>query len=268
MNKKELQKRYKNVLVYTTKVCNLRCPRCFMDDMPKELLAKSLTKEQFKRIIDRLNEQDIKVRWMCLSGGEPTLWPHLKWAIDYAKKNAVVKSIIVGTNGIGRNAEDYGDADVVCITHYGAINRYDILRLRRQLGRKRTRIQYVVHLPLTKGGLVHDEQSLPADCGCINLAFVGDKVYPCGMAAAKESDNGISVEEPFGNVFMNRDPSMQNLCKTCLSNRKNKKKIMPGLTFEFGVWDSAICVLKGFNTKGILARRLYRYWYYLKRRGF
>lgn len=267
MNKKALGRRYHNVLVYTTKICNLRCPRCFMDDLAKERLAYSMTKEQFARIIDRLNEQGIKVKWMCLSGGEPTLWPHLVWAIDYAKKNGTVRSIIVGTNGIGRKAKDYGNADVVCISHYGAINRYDILRLRKQLGRKRTRIQYVVHLPFPFPK-ASEEDSLPGDCGCINLAFVGDKLYPCGMAAARETGAGISVEEPFYEIFMGKNPNMQELCMSCLSNRKNKRLYMAGLTMEFGVWDSAICLIKGFDTKGLWLRKLYRWYYYLKKRGF
>jgi hypothetical protein len=266
MNQKKLEKRYHNVLIYTTKKCNLRCPRCFLADLGKEKLSYSMTKEQFVRIIERLNEQKIKVNWMCLSGGEPTLWPHLAWAIDYAKNNADVERIIVGTNGIGREAKDYGDADVVCITHYGAINRYDILRLRRQLGRKRTRIQYVVHLRLPLEKSVPNP--LPADCGCVNLAFVGDKVYPCGMAAGREVGKSISVEKPFYAVFTGQDPQMQELCKTCLSNRKNKKPNMAGLTMEFGVWDSAICRIVSFSTKGIWLRKLYRYYYYLKKRGF
>jgi len=238
-----------------------------MDDLSKEKLGYSMTKEQFIRIIERINEQKIKVKWMCLSGGEPTLWPHLKWAIDYAKKNADVANILVGTNGIGRQASDYGDADVVCITHYGAINRYDILRLRKQLGRKRTRIQYVVHLPFPFPK-APKEDSLPGDCGCINLAFVGNKVYPCGMAAARETDKGVSIEEPFRELFLGRNPNMQDLCRSCLSNRKNKRLYMTGLTMEFGVWDSAICRIIGFDTKALCLRKLYRFYYYLKKRGF
>ncbi len=237
-----------------------------MDDLCKEKLSYSMTKAQFARIIDRLNDQNIKVNWMCLSGGEPTLWPHLTWAIDYAKKNGTVQSILVGTNGIGRKAEDYGDADVVCITHYGAINRLDILRLRKQLGRKRTRIQYVVHLKWPFE--IPVDNPLPADCGCVNLAFVGDRLYPCGMAAGREVGNSVSVEEPFYEIFMGRDPHTQELCKTCLSNRKNKKPNMAGLTFEFGVWDSAICFIKGVNFKGVWLRKLYRWYYYLRKRGF
>lgn len=261
-----LKKCYENALVYTTKVCNLRCPRCFMDDIPKEKLSYVMTKEQFRRIIERLKEQKIVIRWMCLSGGECTLWPHLLWAIDYAKSSDHVKKIIVGTNALGRNAEDFGNADVVCITHYGAINRNDILRLKKQLTRKQFRLQYVCHLPLPFEYV--PKGNLPADCGCINLSFVGDRVYPCGMSAAREQGQNVSVEEDFQRIYQNEDPRYQELCKSCLSNRKNKQPNMAGLTMEFGVWDSAFNFMWSFKSKAIWLRRIYNYYHFLQKRRF
>jgi len=264
MNNKMLKKCYDKALIYTTKSCNLRCPRCYMDDCGREILSGTMAKEQFRRIIERLKEQDIKIRWMYLTGGESTLWPHLLWAIDFAKSSGHVKKIRVYTNAIDRNAEDYGNADVVYISHYGAINRNDILRLKRQLKRSQFKLQYVVHLPWPFKEV--PENNLPSDCGCINLSFVGDRIYPCGMSAAREEGDSISVEDDFQKIYQNGDPRNQDLCCRCLSNRKNKQPNITGLTMEFGVWDSAFNFMWSFKSKAIWLRKIYNYYHFLARR--
>lgn len=257
MNKKQLEKSYRNVLIYVTKRCNLQCPRCFLSDLSKEIRNYSMTKEQFKKIIQRLNEQGIDVEWMHFTGGEPTLWPHLKWAIRYAKDNCNIKNVRIVTNAVDRNAEDYGDADTVHISHYGALNRIDILRLKRQLGRKRCKVQYTVHLPWPFPK--NSPNPLPASCGCVNLAFVGDKVYQCGLAAARETGNWVDIGESFYEIFLERNPHLQDLCKTCISNRKNKMLNMTGLTAEFGIWDSSVGGFLGLNSKVVWLRKIYNY---------
>jgi hypothetical protein len=216
-----------------------------------------MTKEQFVRIIERLKEQKVNIEWMIFTGGEPTLWLHLSWAIRYAKKSGVVRNTRVATNAVGKEAKDYGDTDIVSISHYGAINRYDILRLRKQLGRKRCKVQYIVHLPWPF--LKTSPSALPSDCGCVMFGFVGDKVYPCGFAAGQETNSWVSVEEPFYEIFIGGQPSMQELCKTCLSNHKVRRLNMSSLTLEFGVWDSATCFILSFKSKFIWLRKIYGY---------
>ena len=266
MNKKQLEKSYHSALVYVTKRCNLSCPRCFLRGLSKEIRNYSMTKEQFVRIIKRLKEQNINIERMIFTGGEPTLWPHLAWAVKYAKESGFVKNTRIATNAVDREAEDYGDADIVSISHYGALNRYDIMRLRKQLGKKRCKIQYIVHLPWPF--LKTSPKALPANCGCVALGFVGDRVYPCGFAAGQEIGDWVNIEEPFYKIFMGGEPLMQNLCRMCLSNRQIRKLNMLGLTFEFGIWDSAICFIKGFSLNGIWLRKLYRYYKNLKKCGF
>ena len=255
MDKKSLEKCYHNVLIYVTKKCNLRCPRCFLSDLSKKIRSYSMTREQFIRIIQRLNEQGINVGWMHFTGGEPTLWPHLRWAIRYVKDNCNVKNIRVVTNAVDREVKDYGEADTVHISHYGALNRIDILRLRKQLGRKRCKIQYTVHLPWPYS--INNPNALPANCGCVNLAFVGNKVYQCGLAAARETDDWVNVEEPFYKILLSKNPHIQNLCKICISNRKNKMLNMTGLTVELGIWDSPVSSLISFNSKAFWLRKIY-----------
>jgi len=218
-----------------------------------------MTKEQFIKIIEGLKRQKIKVDWMVFTGGEPTLWPHLVWAIKYAKENADVKYVRVITNAIDREAKDYGDADIIAISHYGAINRYDISRLRKQLGRKRCKVQYVVHLPWPFRTTT--KNPLPADCGCMFLSFHGDRAYPCGSTAGQETSDGVSVEEPFYETFVNRDPGMNEMCKKCLANRKNRRLNMTNFTLEVGVWDSAFFHTFNFGFRAILLRKIYNHFF-------
>lgn len=257
--KKKLAKCYQSALVFVTKRCNLGCPRCYLRRLSKEQCKYMMTREQFIRIIERLNEQNINIKWMLFSGGEPTLWPHLVWGIDLAKKSLGCKVRVI-TNAIDRNAEDYGNADVVGISHYGGMNRLDIYRLRKQLGRKRVRVQSVVHIPWPKTA----QNSLPSECGCAHLTFCGDKVYPCGGTGGDETKEGISVEEPFYSHFIKRNPWMSEACNKCLGNRKNVRLSMPNLTMEIGVWDSAIFYMLDFKIKALWLRKIYRYFKWWK----
>jgi nucleotidyltransferase/DNA polymerase involved in DNA repair len=90
------------------------------------------------------------------------------------------------------------------------------------------------------------------------MAFVGDKVYPCGLAAARETDNCYNVEEEFYDKLCSGDPQTQQLCRICLSNRKNKIEHQTGLTAEFGIYDSPISKIISFKNKGKGIRKIYR----------
>lgn len=250
-----LAKSYRQVLISTTKTCNLRCPRCYLRGLPQEKKNYFMSAGQFFRVIERIKEQKITVDWMIFSGGEPTLWSHLVWAIDYAKKELGCRVRVI-TNAIDRQGSDYGDADVVAISNYGGLNRLDILRLRRQLGKKRVKVQCIVHLPWPF--LKTTPNSLPADCGCTLLTFHGDKAYPCGSTGGQEI-GGLSVEEDFYEIFKRGNPWVNELCKKCLANRKNRRLNMTNLTLEFGVWDSAVYGLWDFKFKALFLRRIYRY---------
>lgn len=254
MNK--LAKSYRNVLISTTKTCNLRCPRCYLRGLTAEKKNYFMSRKQFVRIIERINEQRIPVDWMIFSGGEPTLWPHLVWAIDLAKAFIGCRVRVI-TNAIDRQGSDYGDADVVAISHYGGINRLDILRLRKQLGKKRVKVQCIVHLPWPFKKTTPN--SLPADCGCTLLTFHGDKAYPCGSTGGQETEDGVGVEENFYEIFLRGNPWMNELCKKCLANRNNRRLNMSNLTLEFGVWDSAVFSMWNFRFRALLLRRIYRY---------
>jgi len=218
-----------------------------------------MTWNQYVRILQRLQEQRVHLNTLHFTGGEPTLWPYLVEAIDLAKQLRIARTIRVVTNAVDRNANDYGVADIIHVSDYGAVNRLDWQRLKRQAGR-RVKVQKTVHLPWPYGRPSPD--NMPADCGCVNLAFLGDRVYPCGFAAARDTPGWLSVDDNFFYRFVNGRPHEQELCRTCLSNRKNKVDHMAPLTVEWGVWDSPIGGTFSLSGPGMWIRRLYRRWFY------
>lgn len=251
-------KEYCDALVYVTLACNLRCPRCFLHDLESETRRYMMTWEQYVRIIERLREQNVHLRCLQFTGGEPTLWPHLCRAIAYAKAVGICDHVRISTNAVDRRADDYAGADSLVISHYGAVNRHDMLRLQRTFP-GRVRIICVDHLPwpFPEGP---DPATVPADCNCVLLTFLGDRVWPCGFSAARGTGNSVSVEDNFYYQFINGDPRRQALCAQCLSNRNYRQKHLDGLTVEFGVWDSDLVRIWGLKSRLLWLRRLRSWW--------
>lgn len=77
--------------ILVTKDCNFNCPYC-RSIGPEN----ALTWEEAKEVLDYWIDEGLKnVRF---SGGEPTMWPHLKQAVEYCRDNGVER-IAVSTNG-------------------------------------------------------------------------------------------------------------------------------------------------------------------------
>jgi len=252
------EKAYHDALIYVTMVCNLRCPRCFLGDLPAEKRKCMMTWEQYETVLRRLREQSVHLRVLQFTGGEPTLWPLLKQAIRRAKELKICDHIRVSTNAVDRVAEDYEGADSIAVSHYGAVNRHDILRLKRTFPGK-TRILCVDHLPwpFPEGP---DTSTVPADCNCVLLTFLGDRVWPCGFSAARGVEGSVSIQDNFYYQFVNGNPKVQTLCSQCLSNRNYRAKHLDGLTVEMGVWDSDLVRIWGIKSKLLWLRRITSWW--------
>ena len=226
---------FSNAIVYVTLRCNLACPRCYLRHLPGTKHDTCMLPHQWQDILDSWERQDIHIHDLAITGGEPTLWPHLAWAIARAKSTGRVDRIRVVTNGVDRTANDYGDADAVQISHYGGINRYDIMRLKRELGR-RAIVRSVMHFPWPFDSV--PEHNTPPDCGCISLAYRGPRVYPCALQAAIGAGNaGYAVTDRYYWALMNGSPYTA-LCRTCLNNRKNVPRESEGCFAEYSIIDS------------------------------
>jgi len=253
---------FDGIMFLVTLRCNLSCPRCFARVRSRMDRAQSdMTWAQYTRAVDRCKELGVHVKWLQFSGGEATLWPHLSKAIAYARASGICDKVRITSNAVDRNLSDYGGADLVSLSHYGAINRADIARIKRQSRRTGQRVDMgcVVHLPWPWPGLDRRAVSLPAECSCVLYAFIQDKVYPCSFAAiVAPTHYHCSVDDDFPVILSQQNPRHQPLCASCLSNRKLRRLYGEPLTVEWGVWDAPIAKLWQMPWRGRILRRLHR----------
>ncbi len=78
--------------------CNLRCPTCFAESAPA--LSTVAPLDQVLESIDvRLARENGRIDVLMLSGGEPTLYPHLSELLDEVTSRPIVR-VLVNTNGL------------------------------------------------------------------------------------------------------------------------------------------------------------------------
>ncbi|MHC4627892.1 MAG: radical SAM protein, partial [Planctomycetota bacterium] len=182
---------YSQAIIHVTFKCNMSCPRCTQKVHRSKYKDYMITRDQYLKILDLIGN---RVKSLTLTGGEPTLWIDLKWAIEKAHEEGI-KKVSVITNGLRRNASDYGDADKVYVTNYGAINRIDFLRLRKQLGRRFC----ITNTCQFEWQLSSQGSTLPAICNCAHLFLAGDEVWPCQGAVYEKP--GLPVEDDSIGLF-------------------------------------------------------------------
>jgi hypothetical protein len=250
---------YRRATVRLTRACNLNCPDCALKIAPG---VQGTSRAQWHRIIMRWVQVQAKFQLVTFTGGEPTLCDYLARATEQAKSCGATKKVRVCTNGVkhGLALADFGVADIVQFSDYGALNGYNFYRLSRE-DRRRVKLAHVRHVPtdITPSG-----NPLPADCPCISMWFCGDKVYPCSCAALKEV-NGCSIEEDFVAYLNGIDPRRQDICRTCFLNRKNRKTTELPLILEFNVWESRVGRLWVLPWRMNWLRRIYRFWLWGRR---
>jgi len=234
----------RNAEVYPTWACNLNCPTCVQRLCPDRVQG-SLSKQTFARFLDRLAYQNWPLKTLDFNGGEPTLWPYLCWAARASKERGLVDRVTCISNGVKQPSDAYDGIDSVRVTHYGAINRQDILRLRKQLGR-RFHVSWVVHRNVMfDGPKVSPARGWPAICVAVGLHLGPDgKVYGCSNACL-EARGGVDLDEPFIDILRGRDIRRQDRCLNCPANQRifhgqyGAADVL-GLVFEAGFWGGPI----------------------------
>ena len=78
--------------------CNLKCPTCFAESGPARAAVAPL-EAVLANIDARLARENGRLDVLMLSGGEPTLYPHLAELLDAVAARPVVR-ILVNTNGL------------------------------------------------------------------------------------------------------------------------------------------------------------------------
>lgn len=215
------------IFIFPTLACNLRCPDCYENG---RRAVPSMSRDTWDTICARLQECGERFGECVFTGGEPTLWPLLPLAIADAK--TIARRVRVISNGHNAQPFMYGEADVIQLSDYGAINRLDIQRLRQALG-WRVRVQLPVHFPWSDN--VYPD-ALPAECGCAGWSFVGERVYPCAAAAGRQEDPSYGLDE-FDRMCVD-DPRCRKMCRSCPVNRKVRRHHRTDHRYvEIGVWE-------------------------------
>ncbi|GAA1750420.1 radical SAM protein [Luedemannella helvata] len=86
------------LLADVTAECNLRCPTCFTDSSP-ELTGVAPLADVLASLDTRLSRENGRIDVLMLSGGEPTLYPHLRELLAEVSSRNVVR-VLINTNGV------------------------------------------------------------------------------------------------------------------------------------------------------------------------
>lgn len=84
-------------VVEITDRCNLTCPTCYAGSSPT--YGRHRTLDEVKKMLDIIVTNEHEPDVVQISGGEPTLHPHLFDILDYAK-SLPIKHLMLNTNGI------------------------------------------------------------------------------------------------------------------------------------------------------------------------
>jgi hypothetical protein len=191
---------------------------------------------------------------VIISGGEPTLWPLLTEAIKQLKEFVPIVEVI--SNGINRKGEDYGAADIVSISNYGSINKLDLIRLKKQLGRRFKMLNSCqVKLPIDIGS----DNTMPAVCNCYNPSFVRGSVYACPVAGYNRLREKPASE--YCKEYLRENEKIifnMDICRNCLANFKARSKLNNNVILEVSGWNTRFSCLINFGRFSHLMRMIYR----------
>ena len=248
-------KKYGDIVqLMTTYACTLSCPKCVQKPYRDNLEKGMMSEDEFISVVAALKNTPPKK--MIISGGEPTLWPLLKKAIATVKRE-IGCQVEIYTNGLGRVGEDYGQADIVSISNYGSINKTDMLRLKKQLG-KRVRIMNSCQVQLPFENVGND--TLPAICNCYNPSFVRSSVYRCPVAGLNRLGEQSSLE--YDNEYLKNNEKLlfnQDVCRDCLANLNARIKYNSDAILEVSGWGTSMCYMINLGRFSRMARKIYRY---------
>lgn len=96
--------KFDQCIVTLTRKCNLRCGFCFAQDVGYDDNDK-IDYENLKKIVDLC--VDARVKYILLSGGEPTLYPKVFDILQYIKSRTNKIQVAIATNGIKLQDESF-----------------------------------------------------------------------------------------------------------------------------------------------------------------
>jgi len=86
---KDLRRMSRRTVIYPTMICNLKCPFCYYRFLQNKIHVPF---EMMKVKIDTL--EDYYIEAVDITGGEPTVYPHLKELVSYCKEKGLTVTVI------------------------------------------------------------------------------------------------------------------------------------------------------------------------------
>ena len=216
------------LLLWVTSDCNLSCPLCVVKYSQEMTEGYEMSIAEVKEIIRSSNERGIYYSMIWYSGGEPTVWMHLKEATELFYDSGICRDITLVSNGTNPDRI----FEISKMMPYYAISSTQTTP--EKLDRFKNSGDVIFYNDGEHKQLPNEpvEDSLPASC-CNTRSFVGrqinqvnyidGKIYYCCNALSLSKKTGLTedlfcnFEEDFVSKFSNKKYD-KDICMYCLCN--------------------------------------------------
>lgn len=213
--------RWRTIGIFPTGYCNLECQYCCQEHTKPNY--SHMTKDTFENILKQIDDLHIDCQWIEYCGGEPTAWPHLKYALRLVKSRGIKQRVF-------SNAYDYGLLDtalkegliqdlILCSQTVPEYITHDL----KSKYPDQVIVSHTIFKPLPKYAFAN---ATPALCNCDRIYIMPDgTLNPCGNFYEHTARIFPDQERSFpliGDWFgaLRSFPHLtQDICSYCLGNR-------------------------------------------------
>ena len=221
------------VSFFVTGRCNMNCANCSQKEFRDH--HKDMDLAVAKNIIDTIKKSDIRPIF-SVTGGEPTLWPHLVELFEYASKAKCFTESWMFSNGTSIEHIEY-------LLGHGLLDFYrtnaanckpECYEIEKRFP-KSVRITKAGHYYLPKKML---RNTIPAECNCPGVAVQGDKVYACPNLFSITTRHKLNTEPYMSRLIYSvnddwisgmREHELEKyrsrFCMYCEANKKCQRQI-------------------------------------------
>jgi glycosyltransferase involved in cell wall biosynthesis len=219
---------------HVTAECNMRCRFCSQENIRATHPDYHMTMDQVIEFLDACKRWGLKLNWIGLTGGEPTMWPLLEQACAAIRQSGVSQHTRVLSNCVRHDVIfQLFRKGLIDHLYTTSANAYpEGLRQLQTFGPDKVHVdQFSQFKELPREPL---PDALPAECNCQRLTYIDGEIWQCANAANYALRSGRLVEFPqihcpvttdWVSHFRTYDRFNTGLCAYCLGNRKVWKQV-------------------------------------------
>jgi len=232
IEKKKLRQGRLLISLLVTSACGMHCEHCIMRHLLRAQKDYQMSLEEVQAFIEASERSGYKFDIM-LTGGEPSLWKHLKNGVLMLKRSRICGSLMVFTNATSIESlldeEVIGAIDKLWISNYKTTDPENVKILQERYASK-IDLHNMFEFWETPQGPVAD--TLPAECLNGEIFLCNYQVYACPHSASIAHGNGstILLSNPLRPGFIKglsriKNNQQKEICAWCISNNKLRRKI-------------------------------------------